>query len=741
VRVDQCLRLGITGVAAAAALMIGGVLTTPPALAGGDANMPNCPAATEASPGFRVTLPDCRAYELVSESDSGDAANVTGSYGFPEGIHVYYKSFLPTTGAGARSGGPERFLATRTPSGWEQTAISPPQGRGPANMTLLMLENAEGVSFANDFAHAFVKSPFQDPFEEPQLNQSTGMVAYRLSVGSGAVSLVSLPDTGPLTQSMIEGPNYIGFAEANDWGLFLTGAASDGSRAFFVTTAKLATAAGTPQDTHETSNEIYERAGGHTYLVGVLPDGSVPVCGAEVGQGVSSTLSDEHYSYGAIAPSGRNVVFTTPGPHAIAAKSPCNEAGLFLRDVANGTTVPLPGGAYGGRAGTGAGEEEKIFTLAGEIFEYHVGTGQTTEIGVGDLLAYSADGSRVFYLVEGGSNPGIYMYDNGVTKLIPRTEAGGYRIGAAGTGGGLILNEEPTGYANTHNMPVVTPDGTHLMFIDTAKLTEYENEGHHEAYLYDAETETVTCLSCNPNLNGAPLQGQAQLIDEFSTDIGEQQYQTPSPPFISDEGSRAVFETTEALVPQDTNGIEDVYEWELVETNGCTASSHFYSSVDKGCVYLLSSGTGVGVPSNKGIVDGTHLVGASENLNDVYMQASDSLLPGADSASKLYDVRIDGGFPYKPPAFGCEPGQCRTEAGSPASPEAPSSAGFAGSGNLKMTKHRSARLSRSQRLAKALKACRKRRSRRRRAMCERAARSRYRAAAGGSGSRRGRGSK
>ena len=29
--------------------------------------------------------------------------------------------------------------------------------------------------------------------------------------------------------------------------------------------------------------ELYERHGGHTYLVGVLPDGSVPACGATLG--------------------------------------------------------------------------------------------------------------------------------------------------------------------------------------------------------------------------------------------------------------------------------------------------------------------------------------------------------------------------------------------------------------------------------------------------------------------------
>jgi ribosomal protein S27E len=377
-----------------------------------------------------------------------------------------------------------------------------------------------------------------------------------------------------------------------------------------------------------------------------------------------------------------------------------------------------------------SGEEEKIFTLGGGIHEYHVATGQTTEVGEGNLLTFTPDGKHVYYL---GPEQGIFLFEEGRPPMrVPGTQEGGYIFGPKGNGGQIF--EGQTAYGETENMPVTTPDGSNLLFVDAARLTEYDNcpefKGtkacHHEVYVYDANTNRVTCVSCSP-ANLSP-QGQAQLIDGHSLDVSELQYQTPSPPFISDDGSRAVFETTEALVPQDLNGTEDVYEWERAGTNGCAEESTAYSPVIEGCVYMLSSGLGREVPNENGIADGTHLVGASENLQDVYIQTSESLLPGLDNASKLYDVRIDGGFPYTPPSHGCEAAQCELPAGESELVGGSGTEAFAGLGNVKSGAARLGRRSsavRRERLAHALRFCRRDKSRRRRERCEQAARRRY----------------
>src|SRR5205807_9992657 len=111
-----------------------------------------------------------------------------------------------------------------------------------------------------------------------------------------------------------------------------------------------------------------------------------------------------------------------------------------------------------------------------------------------------------------------------------------------------------------------------------------------------------------------------------------------------------------------------------------------------------------------GRVNGTHLVGASENLQDVYMRTSESLLPGLDNASKLYDVRIDGGFPYTPPSHGCEATQCELPAGEAAVLGGSTSETFAGAGNLRHAATRQGKRSTGaaskRRLMRALKAWR-----------------------------------
>ena len=119
------------------------------------------------------------------------------------------------------------------------------------------------------------------------------------------------------------------------------------------------------------------------------------------------------------------------------------------------------------------------------------------------------------------------------------------------------------------------------------------------------------------------------------------------------------FETTEALVPSDTNGQLDVYEYE---------GSH---------VYLISSGTS-SFESN--------LEGASESGDDVFFRSDQALVPQNNQEGQIviYDARVEGGFaePSSPPA--CTTADaCRTAVSpQPSVYGAPASQTFEGAGNL-----------------------------------------------------------
>lgn len=748
------------------------ILATVPAFGAGDANTSSCPASTESSSGFRASLPDCRAYEVVNQANSSDTAIVIPEYGFAEGEHFLYSTVLPVPGAEEANGLKGSFLATRTAAGWEQRALSVPQGEGQRTISLGVQSDATGVMLTGGFADALLMSPYQDPFEAPRLDESTGTMVYDLSLEpDGGVSTVSLPDSGKLTQSMVEYPSIYGeddIAFATGWGMFLVGASENGNRVFFVTSAKLDTAPGTPVDTHKASSEIYERTGDHTYLVGVLPDGEVPVCGAEVGQSDKDTTGALRYDYGAVAADGSNVVFRAPGHNAFGAPCTESESGVFLRNVVENTTVKLDGELYVGRTGIGGAEEKILTAAAGKIFEYDIATKQTVEVvseSTG-ILAYSADGSRFYYL---GPEEGIYLHEEGASspKLLPGTLHSRYggngikeepgRLNDPFYGGMIETGEESSAGRASANAPVTTPNGKYLMFVNPEPLTDYQTctgstgneQCHYEAYIYSVATGAVTCISCDPQV--APLNGDAGFIAKTFHEEAESSFVPTTPPLIysspGEDGKeavmRAVFETTEGLVPQDTNGAMDVYEWEQEDTEGCSVGSlklanlkesSAYSEVDHGCLYLLTSGVGEEVPTTFGSTDGTHLVGASEGLKDIYVQTPEQLLPGLDNAEHIYDIRTDGGFQYTQESKGCEPGLCRTESSTPPSVETPASIGFNGAGNLTPSstvtsktvtpKKRTAGQVRTEKLKKALKVCRAKPKGKRRA-CEATARKRY----------------
>jgi hypothetical protein len=103
------------------------------ALAAGDANTAQCPAETEASPGFRTYMPDCRAFELVTPPYKGGAV-VSPESGIvsDDGNEILYGSAGAFAGAGNLwlqpnfNGQGTAYLAVRSATGWTSTVLTPP---------------------------------------------------------------------------------------------------------------------------------------------------------------------------------------------------------------------------------------------------------------------------------------------------------------------------------------------------------------------------------------------------------------------------------------------------------------------------------------------------------------------------------------------------------------------------------------------------------------------------------------
>lgn len=249
----------------------------------------------------------------------------------------------------------------------------------------------------------------------------------------------------------------------------------------------------------------------------------------------------------------------------------------------------------------------------------------------------------------------------------------------------------------------VTSDGTHLVFESERELTKYDNmpvepedceetnpvsgvassSPCHEVYLYDAVTGALVCVSCNPS--GAQPVGPSNLGGHEFQEKGSVDETTPFylQRNLSENGGRVFFQSLDTLVPYDSNGRLDVYEWEQVATaveaakgeNSCAASSPGFSAVSGGCVVPVSDVAGA---------FGSHFMDASVNGNDVFIAAADQLVPSdTDSREDVYDVRVGGGFPVvaAPPmcrnADSCKP----PTSGQPGVFGAPASATFVGAGN------------------------------------------------------------
>ncbi len=347
-------------------------------------------------------------------------------------------------------------------------------------------------------------------------------------------------------------------------------------------------------------------------------------------------------------------------------------------------------------------------------------TGGELGCNLTDLTAHGGEDAEVQGVVSGMSDDGTHVYfvARGVLDGAPNAEGEGAIAGqpdlylwqqGAGIRFVASLSEADRldwGGANrfaAETSAAASPSGRYFAFMSVRSLTGYDNRdaitGQHvqEVFQYDAATGSLTCASCNPS--GAAPESQlgdaegaatsvlsdpqrlwegtpvAAILPE-ATSLGL--HSTPSPyrPRAVQDNGRLFFNAVDPLVPADSNGSWDVYEYEPTEIGDCSASSGgaATSLSGGGCVSLISSGTGAG---ESGFLD------ASEGGEDAFFITAASLsVTDEDAVNDVYDARVDGTPATLPSHSECQGEACQPPALAP-NDATPASASFRGEGNLK----------------------------------------------------------
>jgi hypothetical protein len=365
-----------------------------------------------------------------------------------------------------------------------------------------------------------------------------------------------------------------------------------------------------------------------------------------------------------------------------------------------------------GEAPTNPGNDLYRYQPASEALEDLTPDATGNGAEVQGVLGASEDGSYLYFAANGvlddaeeatpgdckgtvGSASGkcnLYLWHEGSIRLVARLSAGGSEGGDA-----LNWAATPQGQFGTSSYvpktSFLSADGKTLLFRSQEQLSAYENEGTPELYRFNSEDpEGIRCVSCNPageGGNGGPQMGRINFPGIGPVAFG---VQSVSNRILSADGKRAFFETPEALSPADTNGqggcplagtgvqdfpaCTDVYEWEAPGAGTCKEGGPSYSSLNGGCVYLISTGKSK-YPSL--------FADASESGNDVFFFTRDPLVgQDKDELQDVYDARVGGGLASQNPVavIPCESTEaCHGPVQSPPSESSPGSATFVGPGN------------------------------------------------------------
>jgi hypothetical protein len=489
---------------------------------------------------------------------------------------------------------------------------------------------------------------------------SRSIVLSNADLAPGGVangSNLYLQDNATSTRRLIAGTSdrrlYERFGRSGaDDGFFLGGSANFDT-IYFASTSPL-----TP-NAPASGPGIYRWSDGDLSLVS-KDAGNHPIVGPEV---VDKDLRNPH----AVSGNARIAYFDVPnvGVYRVADGGPAVPISVSHR-AGDDPTVPVSA-SFAGASADGRfaffrtiaaapalidGETVSPFS-PGRIYRYDGQSDDLELVGDANLSLGQSDDGRTVYFV-GGPDLGTFhsyleVWRDGVKRRVAD----------------LAFDQTLSFHAQSHN-------GRYYAFNSAEKLTQYDNRagafcssqlfgGCKEIYLYDADTDRLSCASC-PAL-GVPARveptgGTPQAVSGAYW-----------PRTLLNDG-RLFFDTAESLVSGDVNGVTDVYQYDGVRAQ------------------LISPGTGSS-PSN--------FADAASDGRDVFFTTAGQAVPqDTDNLTDLYDARVGGGLasqhPAPPPAT-CDAGRCRQGLPGPTDAPATGSQGAVGTPRAPLSPKKKAKVS------------------------------------------------
>ncbi len=543
------------------------------------------PAAHAAVPGHG------RAWELVTAGPTNGVKLFGARAWSDDGARIVYTSIGPMPGA--PSGDITAVgLATRGPDGW-------------------------------------VKQPIGEPYTQPSL----GLTSQPLAVDGEFASWV-WDSSLPLLPNAPPAPGDAFYRRAPDGTLTLLGptgnvrdtqfvaASADAQHVVFESATHLL-----PADAGRIAGgDAYEFAGSELRLVGVDSAGApLSACGSLVGDGTQADVPLTH----PVSADGNRIWLSAP------ATSDCGEpTRVYVRE--NGTqTVEAsisrctrpdcsPPADVQFAGATPDGSSAFLITAQQltnddvddgvDLYRYDLADHALTRLSIGpagvsadvdgSVVASSDDGTLVYFVASGALVPGqgeaghpnLYLSDHGTLRFIA-------------TADDLDLHRA-----------AVSSDGRVLAFATAAPLLPSDTDAQIDVYRYDAQLGSLQEVSL-----GEGGRGNGPFDVTFGAQGSQGSLQQGEMRYMSADGRRVLFVTSEPLVGEDVNTTPDVYEWA------------------DGTLGLVSSGAGDATVTYQGL---------SADGSSAFFSTDESLVSADrnDGDEDLYDARLGGGFPDAPPA-------------------------------------------------------------------------------------------